>query len=134
MYSGTSGIRPSDIRPPPLSDRVLLNKKSFTMLKITSSMKPSLSYDPYFQILKSLILEIPLQLLSKFIYAKLIKYCCMAKELRITKIEPSKHIHAHIVVADFGIAVWLKRICLIKHFYSNCFQILCLISYLISRK
>ena len=48
MYSGTSGIRPPDIKPPPLSDHVLLNKKCFIWLKVTSSIRPPPLYDPFF--------------------------------------------------------------------------------------
>ena len=40
LYSGTSGIRPPGIRHPPLSDYIIVNKKCFIILRITSSIRP----------------------------------------------------------------------------------------------
>ena len=47
-YSGTSGIRPPGIRPSPLSEHVLLNKKCFIMLKLTSNIRLPALYDLFF--------------------------------------------------------------------------------------
>ena len=64
-YSGTSGIRPPGIRPPLLSDHVLLNKKCFVILKFTSSIRPPPLYNSFFsKILEGLIPEVPLYQLS----------------------------------------------------------------------